>query len=73
MINPDKHVKAGPGTGSMGGKCSVCGDRATKVRSVMCTKMSFKIIIILVVVSFDTACTLQPLVSHVELSSEDHW
>jgi len=28
----DKNGKAGPGTGSMGGKCSVCGDRATKFR-----------------------------------------
>ena len=27
----DKGGRAGPGTGSMGGKCSVCGDRATKV------------------------------------------
>ena len=26
--------RAGPGTGSMGGKCSVCGDRATKVGSL---------------------------------------
>ena len=27
----EKQGRAGPGTGSMGGKCSVCGDRATKV------------------------------------------
>ena len=32
MRNGDeKESRAGPGTGSMGGKCSVCGDRATKV------------------------------------------
>ena len=31
LVNGDKHARAGPGTGSMGGKCSVCGDRATKV------------------------------------------
>ena len=29
--NINKHGRAGPGTGSMGGRCSVCGDRATKV------------------------------------------
>ena len=33
--NVEKHVKAGPGTGSMGGKCSVCGDRATKVTTII--------------------------------------
>ena len=27
----ERSGRAGPGTGSMGGKCSVCGDRATKV------------------------------------------
>ena len=31
-----KHGRAGPGTGSMGGRCSVCGDRATKVTSSPC-------------------------------------
>lgn len=31
----EKSGRAGPGTGSMGGKCSVCGDRATKVSTLL--------------------------------------
>ena len=59
----------GPGTGSMKGTCSICGDRATKV-SIIQWRFQYHA---LYCCSFGTAFTPPPPVSPVEHSSGDLW
>ena len=58
--NISKHGRAGPGTGSMGGRCSVCGDRATKVNTSPClvSEESLKLNILV---------SIQPVLDHILL------
>ena len=67
--SPMSTTTTGPGTGSMKGTCSICGDRATKVPS----KLIFLQNDATYCCSFDTASTPQPPVSPVEHSSGDLW
>ena len=66
----EKQGRAGPGTGSMGGKCSVCGDRATKVRP---TVANYSQLLPTVCCSSATACTPPPPASRAAPSSGGRW